>query len=65
MPLESRRDREGWRVRETARMLSTVGDDDAVRTVLGPNVPALVIEWMIEHDALYRLSLLHEGAVVG
>lgn len=65
VPLESRRDREGWRVRETARMLSTVGDDDAVRTVLGPNLPAPVIEWMIEHDALYRLSLLHEGAVVG
>ena len=65
VPLEARRDREGWRVRETARMLSTVGDDDAVRTVLGPNLPAPVIEWMIEHDALYRLSLLHEGAVVG
>ncbi|MBV19456.1 MAG: hypothetical protein CMA56_06325 [Euryarchaeota archaeon] len=65
VPLEARRDREGWRVRETARMLSTVGNDDAVRTVLGPNVPAAVIEWMLEHDALYRLSLLHEGAVVG
>jgi nicotinamide mononucleotide adenylyltransferase len=65
VPLEARRNREGWRVRETARMLSTVGDDDAVRTVLGPNVPAPVIDWMIEHDALYRLSLLHEGAVVG
>jgi cytidyltransferase-like protein len=65
VPLEARRDREGWRVRETARMLSTVADDDAVRTVLGPNVPGSVIEWLIEHDALYRLSLLHEGAVVG
>ena len=65
VPLEARRNREGWRVRETARMLSTVADDDAVRTVLGPNVPAPVIDWMIEHDALYRLSLLHEGAVVG
>ena len=65
VPLEARRDREGWRVRETARMLSTVGNDDAVRTVLGPNVPPAVIEWMLQHDALYRLSLLHEGAVVG
>jgi hypothetical protein len=36
-----------------------------VRTVLRPNVPGSVIEWLIEHDALYRLSLLHEGAVVG
>ncbi len=64
-PLQARRDLEGWRVRETARMLSTVGDDDAVRAVLTPSVPESVIEWMIEHDALYRLSLLHEGAVVG
>ncbi|DAC11686.1 MAG TPA: adenylyltransferase/cytidyltransferase family protein [Candidatus Poseidoniaceae archaeon] len=64
-PLEARRDREGWRVRETARMLSTVGDDDAVRTVLSPTVPEAVIAWMLEHDALYRLSLLREGAVVG
>ena len=64
-PLEDRRDREGWRVRETARMLSTVGDDDAVRTVLAPSVPESVIGWMLEHDALYRLSLLQQGAVVG
>jgi hypothetical protein len=46
-------------------MLSTVGDDDAVRAVLTPSVPESVIAWMIEHDALYRLSLLREGAVVG
>ena len=65
VPLDARRDRVVWRVRETARILSTFGDDVVVLTVLGPNVPAAVIEWMLEHDALYRLSLLHEGAVVG
>ena len=56
---------EGWRVRETARMLSTVGDEDAVRAVLGPLVPEAVLGWLLDHDGLYRLSLLREGPVVG
>lgn len=63
--LHGRSDWEGWRVRETARMLSTVGDDEAVLTVLEPSVPSSVVRWLIAEDALYRLSLLREGPVVG
>jgi nicotinamide-nucleotide adenylyltransferase len=62
----SERDRhEGWRVRQTAKMLSTVYDDEAVREVLTATVPHSVVEWLIEHDALYRLSTFETGVHAG
>ena len=62
--LTERETLEGWRVRQTVRMLSTVMDDEASRTVLAASVPSSVIEWLIEHDAMFRcstfeLSLIH------
>ena len=65
LPLEDRERFEGWRVRQTAKMLSTVYDDEAVREVLGSSVPAPVIEWLIENDGLYRLSTFETGVHAG
>lgn len=52
---------EGWRVRETARMLSTVNEEDAIKMVLGESVPASVIDFLILNDYLKRLAFLGEG----
>ena len=56
---------EGWRVRQTAKMLSTVYDDDAVREVLKASIPKPVIEWLIETDGLFRLSTFETGVHAG
>ena len=56
---------EGWRIRQTAKMLSTVYDDDAVREVLKESIPTSVIEWLIETDGLFRLSTFETGVHAG
>ena len=56
---------EGWRIRQTAKMLSTVYDDDAVREVLKASIPQPVIEWLIDNDALFRLSTFETGVYAG
>ena len=61
LPLEQRDRFEGWRVRETARMLSTIGDQDAIREVLGTLVPMSVLEHLIETNGLHRLAFMGEG----
>ena len=63
--LSERETLEGWRVRQTVRMLSTVMDDDASRTVLAASVPAAVIEWLIENDAMFRCSTFETGVHAG
>ena len=60
-PLDNRESFEGWRVRETARMLSTIGDEEAVRAVLSQTIPSVVVEYMVSNDALRRLAFLGEG----
>ena len=60
-PLEDRGLYEGWRVRETARMMSTISDIGAVREVLGATVPTPVIEYLVRIDGLKRLAFLGEG----
>ena len=60
-PLENRESFEGWRVRETARMLSTIGDEEAVRAVLSQTIPSVVVEYLVRNDALRRLAFLGEG----
>ena len=59
--LENRESFEGWRVRETARMLSTIGDEEAVREILSQTVPSVVVEYLVRNDALRRLAFLREG----
>ena len=60
-PLEQRERFEGWRVRETARMLSTIANDEAIREVLGSLIPSVVLEHLIETNGLHRLAFLGEG----
>ena len=59
--LEQRESFEGWRVRATAHMMSTIGDEDAVRTVLNPTIPEEVVEHLIETGGLRRLAFLGGG----
>jgi len=59
--LEDRESFEGWRVRATAQMLSTVSDIEAVRTVLGASVPDSVVSHMLEEDSMSRLAFMGEG----
>ena len=63
--LSQRTTLEGWRVRQTIRMLSTVMDDEATREVLSASVPAAVIEWLIENDAVFRCSTFETGVHAG
>ena len=59
--LEQRDSFEGWRVRETARMMSTVDDEEAVRSVLSQSIPLVVVDYLIGSNALRRLAFLGEG----
>ena len=63
--LSERETLEGWRVRQTVRMLSTVMDDEAAREVLSSSVPTAVIEWLIENDAMFRCSTFETGVHAG
>ena len=63
--LHERQQFEGWRIRQTCMMLSTVYDDEATRMVLAPSVPASVIEWLIEQDGLYRFSHINNSPHAG
>ena len=63
--LSQRETLEGWRVRQSVRMLSTVMDDEATRTVLAASVPGAVIEWLIENDAMFRCSTFETGVHSG
>jgi len=61
IPMEERNRLEGWRVRETARMMSTIADEGAITEVLGVSVPLSVIDYLVRNDALKRLAFLGEG----
>jgi len=63
--LHEREQFEGWRIRQTCMMLSTVYDDDAARMVLSPSVPESVIEWLITNDGLYRFSQINSTPHAG
>ena len=59
--LEMRESFEGWRVRATAQMMSTVSDDDAVIAVLSQTVPHSVVMHLIGEGGIARLAFLGEG----
>ena len=59
--LNNRESFEGWRVRATLKMLSTVYETDAQREVMSASIPAEVADWLIENDALYRLYTMSKG----
>ena len=56
--LEDRDTLEGWRVRETCKMLSTVKEKEAVKIILSETIHESVIEWLMEKDHLRRLPFL-------
>jgi cytidyltransferase-like protein len=60
-PLEKRDQYQGWRVRATAVMLSTINDDEAIRTVLSLSLPESTIDYLIKIDGFRRLAFLGEG----
>ena len=53
--LSNRNSLEGWRVRATLKMLSTVYEQDAQVEVMSVSIPSNVVSWLIENDALHRL----------
>tara|TARA_Y100001936_G_C16087817_1_gene683171 strand:- start:1723 stop:2340 length:618 start_codon:yes stop_codon:yes gene_type:complete len=61
VPMESRERFEGWRVRETARMMSTIDDSEAVLEVLTPTIPKSVLMLMLDNQYLRRLAFMGEG----
>jgi hypothetical protein len=42
-------------------MMSTITDEQGVRTVLGENIPENVVNWLIENDAIKRLAFMGMG----
>ena len=42
-------------------MMSTVYDEDAVRSVMGESVPESVVSHMLEERSLGRLAFMGEG----
>ena len=59
--LVNRNDWQGWRVRATIQMMSTISDIQGVRTVLNQNIPEEVVDWLIENDAIKRLAFMGMG----
>ena len=59
--LQNRESYQGWRVRATAQMLSTVHDQEAIRLVLSASVPDSVVSQIISEDYLRRLAFMGEG----
>ncbi len=60
--LMDREQLQGWRIRATAMMLSTVKEKEALYEVLSPSLPTAVIEWLCVGDHLTRLAHLGPGS---
>ena len=52
---------EGWRVRLTLKMLSTVFEQDGQKQVMLASIPEKVVDWLIDNDALHRLYSMSQG----
>ena len=53
--LQNRESFEGWRVRATLKMLSTVYETEAQKQVMQASIPMDVVNWLIDNDAIYRM----------
>lgn len=66
MQHENRSNWQGWRVRATMQMMSTITDYEAVKAVLMESIPEAVVDFLIENDGLRRLAFMgHGGEPVG
>ncbi len=64
--LENRESWEGWRIRSTLKMLSTVTEREAALSVMQENVPKSVSELLFDQGWLHRLAFLgRDFEVVG
>lgn len=59
--VENRENWQGWRIRATIQMMSTVSEEEGVRSVLSENIPEEVVNWLIENDAIKRLAFMGLG----
>ena len=57
--LENREDWQGWRIRATLQMLSTVLEEEAVIAALSVNVPAAVAQLIVDNG--WQRRLFHMG----
>ena len=57
--LENREDWQGWRIRATLQMLSTVMEEEAVIAALSVNVPAAVAKLIVDNG--WQRRLFHMG----
>ncbi len=59
IPLLDREDLQGWRVRETMKMVSTIGDEEAIRSILSESLEEVVVDWLFTDSArIRRLAFL-------
>lgn len=59
IPLLDREDLQGWRVRETMKMVSTIGDEEAIRSILSESLEEVVVDWLLADSArIRRLAFL-------
>ena len=58
-PLSNREDWQGWRIRATIQMLSTVMEEEAVIAALSVNVPLVVAQLIVENG--WQRRLFHMG----
>ncbi|MFL2977895.1 MAG: hypothetical protein ACJZ59_02380 [Candidatus Thalassarchaeaceae archaeon] len=66
MEHENRSGWQGWRVRATMQMMSTITDNEAVRAVLVESIPEAVVNFLIDNGGLRRLAFMgHGGEPVG
>tara|TARA_B100001750_G_C15487922_1_gene589407 strand:+ start:456 stop:1079 length:624 start_codon:yes stop_codon:yes gene_type:complete len=64
--LENRESWEGWRIRSTLKMLSTVSERDAALLVMGESLPNSISEMLFDKGWLRRLAFLgRDFEVVG
>ena len=55
------RERQGWRVRATMQMMSTITDEDAVKAAFRESIPEAVVDFLVENDGLRRLAFHGHG----
>ena len=60
-PLEARESWEGWRIRGTLRMLSTVSDREPAIEVMSVTIPRSVSEFLYDEGLLHRLAYHSTG----
>jgi len=59
--LVKRDDWQGWRIRATIQMLSTVSEEDAIVAALGVNMPSGVVQLIVENGWHHRLFYMGTG----